>query len=337
MQADQFDLIVNAIVKELSAVKPVDTIASPSTVTSSVPSSQAAESATPKPEVSNSPAPAVASTQPAQSEKSSTTSTHGDLVVDLPDPTTLEARSIPGIPNPADPDGLRAIMEATPSRIGYGRCGPRYRTPHWLLFQADQAITQDTLYRDVDDGLLNKMGLFKVQTEITGGKQEYLLRPDLGRRLSEAARATIQQKCTPKPTVQISVGDGLSSQAIEANLAQIMPVIQQGCQTAGFSMGTPFFIQYCRVGVMNDIGDILQPEILMLLIGERPGLGRADSMSIYMAYKPHSGHTDAERDVICNVFNGGTNPLEAGAYAVQLAKKMIQYQAAGVKLKLAEK
>ena len=72
---------------------------------------------------------------------------------------------------------------------------------------------------------------------------------------------------------------------------------------------------------MNDIGDLIHPDILMLLIGERPGLGRADSMSIYMAYQPQSGQTDAERDVICNVFNGGTNPLEAGAYAIQLAQK----------------
>jgi len=74
------------------------------------------------------------------------------------------------------------------------------------------------------------------------------------------------------------------------------------------------------------------------LIGERPGLGRAQSMSIYMGYHPQSGHTDAERDVICNVFdNGGTNPLEAGAYAVQMAQKMLRHQAAGVKLKLLER
>ena len=60
-------------------------------------------------------------------------------------------------------------------------------------------------------------------------------------------------------------------------------------------------------------------------------------MSIYMAYQPQTGQTDAERDVICNVFNGGTNPLEAGAYAIQLAQKMMKFQAAGVKLKLAER
>ncbi len=227
-------------------------------------------------------------------------------------------------------------MRVTPARLGLGRAGPRYRTGPWLLFQADAAVTQDTLWRDVNDDLLRQQGLFKVQTCITGGKQEYLLRPDLGRKLNDDARRTILEKCVRQPCVQVCVGDGLSAQAIEANLASLLPVIRQGCQAAGLSLGTPFFIQHCRVGVMNDIGDLLQPEVLMLVIGERPGLGRAESMSVYMGYRPQPGHTDAERDVICNIFNGGTNPLEAGAYAVQLAQKMIQYRAAGVRLKLAE-
>ena len=198
------------------------------------------------------------------------------LTIDLPDLTTAEFRSLPGVKAPQDEDGLRALMEATPARIGYGRSGPRYQTNHWLLFQADQAITQDTLFRSVDDELLTRLGLFKVQTCITQGKQEYLQRPDLGRKLNDDAKQQILAKCVQKPKIQVCVGDGLSAQAIESNLPQILPVIQQGCQTAGLSLGTPFFIEYCRVGVMNDIGDLIHPDILMLLIGERPGLGRAE-------------------------------------------------------------
>lgn len=261
----------------------------------------------------------------------------GDLNIDLPDPTTPQARSRPGIDHLQDAEALQALMNVTPARIGHGRAGPRQRTGPWLLFQADQAVTQDTLFRDVDEKLLAAHGLFSVQTKITGGKQEYLLRPDLGRQLSDQAKQTIRQKCAQNPHIQLCVGDGLSAQAIEANLAQILPVIRQGCQAANLTLGTPFFIQYCRVGVMNDIGDLIHPEVLILLIGERPGLGRADSMSIYMGYKPQGGHTDAERDVICNVYNGGTNPLEAGAYAVQMAQKMMRLQASGVMMKLAER
>lgn len=336
MDSDQFNQIVNAIVKELSANQPV--------VKESIPVSiqETPKHATTSPviqppmdiQVPLPLKPLSPILNPVSKDISSDLQT---LTIDLPDLTTEEFRSRPGIDHPLDFDGLQALMDSTPARIGYGRSGPRYRTPHWLLFQADQAITQDTLFRDVDEKFLSDLGLFTVQTCVTGGKQEYLLRPDLGRKLSDTAKQTIQQKCIKQPRIQVCVGDGLSAQAIESNLSQILPVIQQGCQTAGLSLGTPFFIQYCRVGVMNDIGDLIQPDILMLLIGERPGLGRADSMSIYMAYKPRSGHTDAERDVICNVFNGGTNPLEAGAYAVQFAQKMIQFQAAGVKLKLTER
>ncbi len=244
---------------------------------------------------------------------------------------------LPGIGKPQDAEGLQALMATTTARIGVGRAGPRFRTASWLLFQADQAVTQDALARDVDEALLKELGLFRVQSAVTGGKPEYLLRPDLGRRLSDEARRVVSEKCVKNPRVQVCVGDGLSATAIEANLRKILPVIQAGCQSAGLSLGTPFFIQHCRVGVMNDIGDLIKPEVLLLLIGERPGLGRAESMSVYMGYRPQSGHTDADRDVICNVFDGGgTNPLEAGAYAVQMAQKMMRYQASGVRLKLAE-
>jgi ethanolamine ammonia-lyase small subunit len=122
---------------------------------------------------------------------------------------------------------------------------------------------------------------------------------------------------------------------VEANLRQIFPVIRQGAQTANLTFGTPFFIKYARVGVMNDVGELIKPDVVILLIGERPGLGRAESMSAYMGYKPKYGDTDADRDVVCNIFeNGGTNPLEGGAFVVQIAQKMRKSQASGVKLKM---
>jgi ethanolamine ammonia-lyase small subunit len=258
----------------------------------------------------------------------------GDLTIDLPDPTTPARRYQPGVLSPRDPDALRALVASTTARIGVGRAGPRYRTGPLLLFQADHAITQDALYRDVDQNLLDELGLFTVQTNVTGGKQEYLLRPDLGRQISEDGKRLILERCAPAPQIQIVVGDGLSAAAVEANVREILPVLRQGAQAAGLSLGTPFFIKYCRVGVLNDVGDLLNPEVVILLIGERPGLGRAESLSAYMAYRPKAGDSDADRDVICNIFNGGgTNPLEAAAFALQTAQKMMRYQASGIKLK----
>ena len=261
----------------------------------------------------------------------------GDLQIDLPDPATDEFRNTPHVKNPKDAQGLRALMASTTARIGVGRAGPRYSTASLLLFQGDHAVTQDALYRDVDQKLLDEFDLFTVQTKITGGKQEYLLRPDLGRLLNDDAKRIINEKCQKNPNIQLVVGDGLSAAAIEANLRQIFPVIKQGVQTAGLTLGTPFFIKYARVGVMNDVGDLIKPDVVILLIGERPGLGRAESMSAYMGYRPKYGDTDADRDVVCNIFeNGGTNPLEAGAFVVQIAQKMLKHQASGVKLKLAK-
>ncbi len=257
------------------------------------------------------------------------------LRIDLSDPTTPQARNTPRVRNPKDPKGLRALMASTGARIGVGRAGPRYRTAELLLLQGDHAITQDALYREVDQGLLDEFNLFSVQTKVTGGKQEYLLRPDLGRQLSDEAKHLIAEKCPKNVNVQLVVGDGLSAAAIEANLYQIFPLLRQGFQATGLTFGTPFFIKYARVGVINDIGDLLQPDVVILLIGERPGLGRAESMSAYMGYRPKSGDTDANRDVVCNIFeNGGTTALEASALVMQVVQKMRKHQASGVKLKL---
>ena len=266
-----------------------------------------------------------------------TGSSVASLSIDLPDPTLPPSRYLPRVKNPKDAQGLKALMASTTARIGVGRAGPRYSTPSLLLFQGDHAVTQDALYRDVDQKLLDEFNLFSVQTKITGGKQEYLLRPDLGRLLNDDAKRIINEKCQKNVNVQLAVGDGLSAAAIEANLRQIFPVIKQGVQNAGLTFGTPFFIKYARVGVLNDVGELVKPDVVILLIGERPGLGRAESMSAYMGYKPKYGDTDADRDVVCNIFeNGGTNPLEAGAFVVQFAQNMRKNQASGVKLKLAK-
>ncbi len=313
--------IVDAIVRELKASGAVKTNGSPAGTMSN--------------ETAASSVSSVLSAPSAVPVKPRTATSTANLSIDLPDPTLDEYRYKARVKNPKDANGLRAIMDSTTARIGVGRAGPRYSTASLLLFQGDHAVTQDALYRDVDQKLLDQFNLFTVQTKITGGKQEYLLRPDLGRLLNDDAKRIINEKCQKNVNVQLCVGDGLSAAAVEANLRQIFPVIKQGVQTAGLTLGTPFFIKYASVGVMNDIGELIKPDVVILLIGERPGLGRADSMSAYMGYKPKYGDTDAERDVVCNIFeNGGTNPLEAGAFVVQIAQKMRKNQASGVKLKM---
>ncbi len=255
--------------------------------------------------------------------------------LDLPDITAPEIRTRAYIDRPAKPEVLRALMATTPARIGIGHAGPRYRNIPLFMFWADHAVTQDALFKEIDPALLQQFNLFEVQTQVSG-RQEYLLRPDLGRKLSDGARQTLQERCIKQPDVQLYVADGLSAAAIEHNLRDIFPVIQQGLQQAGLKLGTAFYVKYGRVGLMNDVNSVVDAKVVVTLIGERPGLGRAEAMSAYMGYKPQPDSTDADRDVVCNIFNGGTNPLEAGAYVVEYIKRMLKHQASGIKLKLIE-
>lgn len=257
------------------------------------------------------------------------------LVIDLPDPTVDEFRNAMGVDNPADKEGLRNLMDSTAARLGVGRAGSRPKTNTMLLFLADHGVAQDAIYGEVEESTKEAFNLFTVSTNVAD-RAEYLLRPDQGRLLSPEARKIIDEKCVKNPDVQIVVGDGLSVAAIENNLHDIMPVITQGFERAGYKMGTPFFVQNCRVGIINDINSIIKAKAVVLLIGERPGLGIADAMSAYMGYDPQPGKSDADRDLLCMITTGGgTNPLEAGAYVVDFISKILTHGASGVELRKA--
>lgn len=259
-----------------------------------------------------------------------------DVSIEVSDPTVPEERHRVGVQDAANPSGLVNLAASTSARLAVGRAGPRPRTRSVLLFGADHAVTQDAIFGDVPTALLDQFGLFTVQTKVTT-QDEFLLRPDLGRELDDDAKRLVAEKCAKKPQVQIVVGDGLSAAAVTNNLPQIYPVLEQGLRDAGLTLGTPFFVRYCRVGVMNDINDIVQADMVVLLIGERPGLGVADAMSVYSGWRPAAGKTDAHRDVICMITqNGGTNPLEAGAFVVEHVKNVMKHQASGVELRLLE-
>jgi ethanolamine ammonia-lyase small subunit len=98
-------------------------------------------------------------------------------------------------------------------------------------------------------------------------------------------------------------------------------------------VGRTFAIRHCRVGIMNEIGEALSPEVTVLLIGERPGLATADSLSAYMAYRPRHGHTDADRNLISNIHTRGAKPQDAAARILSLAAKMMESGASGYSIR----
>lgn len=244
---------------------------------------------------------------------------------------TKDARLQEGIENPLNPEELVELKKKTPARIGVGRAGTRPKTKSWLSFRYDHAAAVDTVYGEVDYDLLKRLNLFTVET-LVKDKEEYIRRPDLGRKLSEEAKQEILQKCVKEPTVQIIVSDGLSSHAINENLEDVYLSLEQSLKNLGLDVGTPFFISKGRVAIMDEVGEILKPKVVVLLIGERPGLVSAESLSAYLCYEPRKGTIEADRMVISNIHKGGIPPVEAGASIGSVVEKILKYEASGINL-----
>lgn len=228
-------------------------------------------------------------------------------------------------------ESVQAAKKHTPARIGVGRAGTRPKTKTWLKFRLDHAAAVDAVYGEVTEALLQKLNVFQVTTKVTD-KEEYITRPDLGRRLSDEAKTLIQSTCKARPTVQIIISNGLSASAIEENVQDVYLALQQSLNNLNIEIGTTFYIDKGRVALMDEIGELLQAEVIVYLIGERPGLVSAESMSAYLCYQPRIGTVEADRMVISNIHKGGIPPLEAGAYLGTVVQKILQYKASGVNL-----
>lgn len=249
----------------------------------------------------------------------------------LPDLTERDLSEWSEIPNPEDPEGLARIKKTTPARVGIWRAGTRFKVDPWLRFRADLAAAKDAVLQEVDPEIIEKLGLFTVQT-VVKDKDEYLTRPDLGRKLSEEAKEKILAECPKSPDVQLVVIDGLSSSAIESNVLDFIPAFEEAIKGYGLKMGKPFFVKYGRVALMDDIGELLNPEVVIELIGERPGLVTANSMSAYMGYRPNKDTIESDRSLVSNIHQGGLPPVEAGAHVASVVKKIYDAKASGLNL-----
>jgi ethanolamine ammonia-lyase small subunit len=230
------------------------------------------------------------------------------------------------------------IRERTPARVFSGNAGPSYLTATQLELRRDHAVAVDAVHAQIDlvrnfnAGFVDHWKLFEIQSEATT-KEEFLLRPDRGRRLSNAGRQALAQRCHVGADLQVVIGDGLSAAAVIAQAPALLPLLEEGARHRGWRFGEPFFIRHCRVGILNDIGDVLDPSVVVLLIGERPGLATAESLSAYMAYRPRPGHTDAQRNLISNIHTRGVTSSAASERILALADKMRRLEASGVAVK----
>jgi len=270
-------------------------------------------------------APAAPATMTAASAASATT----DEV--LPDLGSDEFKYWIGVKEPNNLQVLKELRKSTQARVCSGRSGPRPRTTTLLRFLADHSRSKDTVLKEISADWVARAGLFEVQSQISD-KDEYLTRPDKGRLLSDAAIEEVQKQCQKNPQVQVVVSDGLSTDAITANLDEILPPLLKGLKNANIDVGTPFFVRYGRVKIEDQIGELLGAKLVILLIGERPGLGQSESLSCYLVYAPTKATVEAERTCLSNIHRGGTPPVEAAGVIVDLAKQMLTQKVSGIAL-----
>uniref|UniRef100_UPI0004829E31 ethanolamine ammonia-lyase subunit EutC n=1 Tax=Carboxydothermus ferrireducens TaxID=54265 RepID=UPI0004829E31 len=253
-----------------------------------------------------------------------------ELIEDL---TAVDIQKEILVPNPVDRSALEYFKSKTPARIGVWRCGPRPLTRTVLRFRADHATAQDAVFSELDVSIAEKYNLLLVQS-LVKNKDQYLTRPDLGKKLAPESEDLIKRKCPKDVDVQIVIADGLSSKAIAANIDDILPPLLNGLKKYGFKLGKGILVKYGRMEIMDQIGMLVKAKVVVLLIGERPGLGTAESMSAYLVYNPNPETVVADHNVISNIHKGGTPPSEAGAYLVTVIKKMYDAKLSGVNLKL---
>lgn len=226
---------------------------------------------------------------------------------------------------------LHDLQAVTEARIALGKVGPRPPCSAYLRFLADHARSKGTVFREVSQDWLEKNHLPCFQT-LVPDKDTYLTRPDLGRRLSAETLAELK-KLYPVPVqAQVVLSDGLSSDAILSNYEEILPVLMRGLEAQGISTAPPFFLRFGRVKAEDVIGETLGCKVIVMLIGERPGLGQSESMSCYAVYSPTSQTVESCRTVISNIHYGGQPPVEAGAVIVELVSTMLKHQASGIEL-----
>ena len=235
---------------------------------------------------------------------------------------------LPGLDRLAFPDRVAKLTSSTPARIGIGRAGLRYPTATYLTLRADHAFAKDAVVSEPTKEFLASLGAIELRTQAQD-LETFLLYPDHGRVLDEASLQRLRNEGTRGVDVQIILADGLSAWAAEINKG-LLPELQRALSAGNFSHGKPIWVNRARIAVADQIGVELGAKATLICLGERPGLGTGDSLSIYLAWGPKLGQDNAEKNCISNIRPAGFSVTAAAAQAVDLLQKSREIGAGGL-------
>lgn len=243
------------------------------------------------------------------------------------------------VPGPAVTlDPVTSPAHLTPARLGLGRVGAGLPTRAALAFAVDHAQARDAVQAGLDlvplATALARLGQEVVTlASAAPDRATYLRRPDFGRRLSRNARSVLAARVRAPCDVAVVIGDGLSAKAVQANaeatLAALLPLLRG----QGLRLGPVVLATQARVALGDEIGALLGARLVLVLIGERPGLSAADSLGAYVTLDPRLGRTDAERNCVSNIRDAGLVPPRAAATLAWLIGQAFVRGLTGVALK----
>ena len=246
----------------------------------------------------------------------------------VPAPPT-RVRHVPVLPTPY----AKQASAHTTALLGIGHAGTRSATDVVLQFQAELAVAHAAVATELPADWAASNGLLPLCSRVADHR-EFLLRPDLGRRLSDASVATLRERAKKGIDVQPILADGLSAVACMGSGMALLEAYTRECERRGLSVGTPMCAKFARVWLEDEIGEIVGAKVAAILLGERPGLGTGDGLSAYLVHAPKVGKKDGDRNMMSNIHERGTPPAQAGARLAVLTAAMIEQRTSGVALDL---
>ncbi|TPW28501.1 ethanolamine ammonia-lyase subunit EutC [Martelella alba] len=235
-------------------------------------------------------------------------------------------------------DPWEGLKRFTDARIAIGRSGASLPTEEVLSFALSHARARDAVHTPFDPEPLEQglqaLGLATIRaTSRVPDRATYLARPDLGRRLSESSAEAIAALGAKPCDIALVIADGLSTTAVAANalgfVSHLLPMLTR----IKLSVGPVAIVENGRVAVADEIGEILKARMVIMAIGERPGLSSVDSLGAYLTFAPKVGRSDAERNCISNIRAGGLKPPLAAEKAFWLTREGLRRGLTGVNLK----